>query len=393
MMKVLMFANTDWYLYNFRLPLALHLAERGAEVVMVAPDGAYSQLIEEAGIRFIPLRMDRRSLNPFSELRVVWDLYRVYRREQPDLVHHFTIKSVAYGSLAAKLAGVGAIINAVAGLGYVFTSDSRKARLLRPLVLLFLRLVFGGKQSRLIVQNPDDRALFLDKQLIAEDRVRLILGSGVNTDRFVPNTQGRGDPQPVVVLATRLLWDKGIGEYVEAARRLKESGVSARFILAGAPDVGNPGSVPQEALERWCDEGVIEPVGHVRDMTLLLQKADIVVLPSAYGEGVPRILIEAAASGLPLVTTDIPGCREIVEHRVNGLLIPPGDVEALAAAMRMLIEAPDRGRIMGYAGREKVLKSFDERAVIGQTEAVYAELVDMGAVKHPDATPGSIAGQ
>jgi glycosyltransferase involved in cell wall biosynthesis len=385
MMKILMFANTDWYLYNFRLPLAKRLAQRDVEVVMVAPAGEYAQQIEQAGFRFIPLSMNRRSLNPLSELRVVWELCRIYRRERPDLVHHFTIKSVAYGSLAAKLVGVRAIVNAVAGLGYVFANDSPRARLLRPVVQLFLRLVFRGKHTRLILQNPDDRALFLDKKLISDERVRLILGSGVNTDRFVPSPQRGKNPQAVVVLATRLLWDKGIREYVEAARQLKDSGTSARFILAGAPDVGNPAAVSQEVLKSWRDEGAIEPVGHVQDMARLLKDADIAVLPSAYGEGVPRFLIEAAASGLPLIGTDIPGCREIIQHQVNGLLIPPRDAAALAAAIRSLIEAPDSRITMGSAGRDRVLKLFDEKLVFEQTESVYRELVDLEAGAKTDS--------
>jgi glycosyltransferase involved in cell wall biosynthesis len=380
-MKVILFANTDWYLYNFRLPLALHLAARGVDVVMVAPAGEYVGKITQAGFRFIPLHMDRRSLNPVSEWKVVRDLYRIYHTERPDLVHHFTIKPVAYGSLAAKLAGIHAVTNAVAGLGYVFTNNSMQARLLRPLVLNFLRFVFRGGNTRLIVQNPDDRSLFLDRKLISTERVRLILGSGVNTQRFSPASERNLQAAATVVLATRLLWDKGIQEYVDAARLLKEAGVKARFVLAGAPDAGNPDAVPLAKLEQWRNEGVIEPVGHVHDMAALLGSADIVVLPTVYGEGVPRILIEAAASGLPLVCTDIPGCREIVEHQVNGLLIPVRDAAALAAAMRLLIEAPDRGRMMGLAGRDIVLKTFDEQVVFRQTEAVYSELVDLGQIR------------
>lgn len=371
-----MFANTDWYLYNFRLPLAKDLSGKGVEVVLVAPPGVYVEKIEAAGFRFIPVCMDRRSLNVFSAVMDIVRLSAIYKREKPDLVHHFTIKSVAFGSLAARLQGIAAIVNAVAGLGYVFSNKSIKARMLRPFVLGFLRFVLRGENTRLILQNPDDQALFLGKKIVRKDQTRLILGSGVDTDRFSPNPDRGSNESVMVVLATRLLWGKGIQEYADAARLLKSEGVKARFILAGAPDDGNPDAVSRVQLTAWSDEGVLEPVGHIEDMVALLSNADIVVLPSDYGEGVPRILIEAASCGLPLITTDIAGCREIVEDGVNGFLVPPRDAAALAAAMRRLMILPDRGRSMGAAGRSRVLKLFDERVVIDRTESVYSELID-----------------
>jgi glycosyltransferase involved in cell wall biosynthesis len=223
------------------------------------------------------------------------------------------------------------------------------------------------------VQNPDDRDLLVGAGRAARESVRLIRGSGVNTDLFRPAARAAGR-ELRVLLATRLLWDKGVGEFIAAARSLKCAGVAADFLIAGASDPGNPSAVPEEQILRWSEEGVVRALGHVEDMPGLLAAVDLVVLPS-YREGVPRILIEAAASGLPIVTTDVPGCREIVEHEVNGLRVPARDAQSLAAAMRRLIEDPDKRVRFGRTGRRKVLAEFDERNVIASTLKVYDELL------------------
>ena len=374
-MKILFFANTDWYLYNFRLPLACYLRDQGHEVVMLSPPGSYVAHLQAAGFRALTVPMQRRSLNPVRELALHSHIRRLYARERPDLVHHFTIKCVVYGSLAARLARIPARINAVTGLGHVFTSHSVKARLLRPPVRALLRLALGGSNSRLILQNSDDLATFQQTRLIGPAQIRLIRGSGVNTARF------QSAPRPVaatpckILLATRLLWEKGVGEYVAAARQLRQEGIAAEFLLAGDPDPGNPTSVPLEQLAAWRQEGSIILLGHVDDMAALWPQIDIAVLPS-YGEGMPRSLIEAAACGLPLVTTDAPGCRESVEHDTNGLLVPPRDSTALAAVIRRLCLEPKTRQRMGQASRAKALAEFDERLVFEKTLAVYRELWD-----------------
>jgi glycosyltransferase involved in cell wall biosynthesis len=373
-MRILLFANTDWYLFNFRLALAKAIRELGVEVVLVSPPGEYGLRLEREGFRWIPLKMDRRSLNPWAEAKVVSALASIYRRVQPDVVHHFTIKSVIYGTIAARLAGIPNKINAVTGLGHVFTSNSLSARLLRPLVGALFRLALHTPNARMVLQNVDDQGLFLNNRLVAPGSIRIIRGSGVNTDRFSP--QGRADRQGNglrVLMATRLLWEKGVGEYAEAARMLKPILPDMDFLLAGAPDDGNPSSVPCSTIASWQDEGVITALGHLEDMASLLQEVDIVVLPS-YREGTPRILLEAAASGLPIVATDVPGCREIVEHKLNGLLVPAKNPRALAEALRYLAGNPNEKRRMGEAGRRKVLEEFDERIVIEKTMGVYREL-------------------
>ena len=373
-MKVLLFANTDWYLYNFRLGLAKFLRDNGLEVVMMSPDGPYGSRLTAEGFRWIPLDMERRSLNPWRELRLIVQISGILRREAPALVHNFTIKCVGYGSLAARWVGVRARINAVTGLGYVFIAHDFRARLLRPIVGRLLQFAFGGRATRLVVQNQDDCNAFVDSGLVAADFVRLIKGSGVDTSRFRPKA-AKPQAGPVrVLLAARLLWDKGVGEYVEAARRLKHDGLDIEFLLAGDIDPGNPASVPAAELGSWQEARIVRPLGHVEDMAALLPEVDVMVLPS-YREGLPRSLLEAAAGGLPCVTTDAPGCREIVEDGVNGYLVPVRDARALAEAIRRLHADPQLRRSMGQAGREKVLREFDEKIVFEKTLAVYRELL------------------
>lgn len=372
--KIVLFANTDWYLYNFRRSLALALRDAGYELLLISPPGEYGPKLRDLGLRWEPLPMDRRSLNPVRELALLWHLVKLFRREHPALVHGFTIKCAVYGSLAARLAGVPARVNAVAGMGYVFTSHDLKARLLRPLVRTLLHIALDGRNARLILQNPDDVTLFRQARLVDEHHVRLIMGSGVDCARFQQGSGPIAGAPLRVLLAARLLWDKGLAEYIEAARRLRAEGRHLRFLLAGTPDPGNPAAVPEETVRGWVDEGLIEWLGHVDDMPKLLASVDIVVLPS-YREGLPKTLIEAAACALPLVTTDAPGCREVVTDGVDGLLVPIRDAQALADAIARLHDDPALAVRLGQAAHEKALKEFDERIVITKTLAVYQEVL------------------
>ena len=368
-------ANTDWYLFNFRLPLARALKAQGHEVLLISPHGDYGARLSEAGFRWVPFAMDRRSVNPFREILVITRLALLYRRERPEVVHHFTVKCVVYGALAAAFARIPSRINALAGLGYVFSNNSIKAHLLRPLVRSLLRWSLNNFRSRLILQNPDDVKAFKLAAIVDESRVHLIKSSGVDTHRFQPTFDTNVLGQPTrVLLAARLLWDKGIAEYVQAARRLRGAGLAIRFLLAGAPDHGNPASLRQDELDAWATEGVIEVLGHVDNMPALLANTDIMVLPSYYGEGVPRSLIEAAACGLPIVTTDSHGCREVVTDGVNGFLIPVRNSEALAEAIQRLHENPEMRSELGAGSRQLALADFDERIIIEKTLAVYDEL-------------------
>ena len=372
-MKIVLFANTEWYLWNFRRSLALALRDAGHDVLLISPNGPYGEKLRESGLRWQPLPMDRRSLNPLREARLLLHLVHLFRKECPALVHGFTIKCAVYGSLAARLARVPARVNAVAGMGYVFISDSLKARMLRPLVRTLLKLALGGRNSRLILQNPDDVALFARAGLVDPAQVRLIPGSGVDCSRFHPHPYREPGNRMRVLLPARLLWDKGLAEYVHAARLLHAEGLPIDFLLAGDPDPGNPAAVPEAEVLEWVGQGLVQWQGHVDDMPALLRSADIVALPS-YREGLPKGLIEAAASGCALVTTDVPGCREVVTHEVDGLLVEVRDGDALARAIARLEADPALRAHLAEAGRRKALERFDERIVIEKTLAVYKEV-------------------
>ena len=374
-MKVIFFANTDWYLYNFRLPLAKFLHNQGWEIIFISPSGTYGDRLRSTGFRWEPLPMERRSLNPLRELMVLYRLQRIYACERPDLVHHFTIKSVVYGSLVARLTGIVANISSVDGLGYVFTSQEWKARALRPVVRGLLRLTLSGPSTRVILQNPNDVECFEQNCLIAPDLVRLIRSVGIDSDLFYPQERADSNRPLRFLLAARLLWAKGIGEFVEAARRLRARGLTVECWLAGAPDPGNPDTIDEAQLAAWRSEGVVTLLGQVEDMPALLAQVDVMVLPSAYGEGVPRSLLEAAACGLPLITTDVPGCREVVRDGENGFLIPPRDPAALSDAIARMARDAALRRRMGVASRQLAVAEFAQEAVFEQTLAVYRELL------------------
>lgn len=378
MAKVVLFANTDWYLYNFRRSLALALHNAGHDLLLLSPPGPYGARLVDLGLDWRPVPMARRSLNPLRELALLWHLVRLFRRERPALVHGFTIKCAIYGSLAARVAGVPGRVNAVAGMGYVFTSNEPKARGLRPLVRALMKLALGGEGARLVLQNPDDVALFRDAALVDPARIRLVRGSGVACARFAEVLPRAGGNPMRVLLPARLLWDKGVAEFVAAARRLHREGRDITFLLAGTPDPGNPAAVPRDTVLGWVDEGVVQWLGHVDDMPALLASVDMVVLPS-YREGLPRGLVEAAACGLPLVTTDVPGCREVVTDGLDGLLVPARDAGALAAAIARLHDDRPFARQLGQAARRKALACFDESIVIASTLAVYDEVLDVAS--------------
>ena len=371
-MKIILFANTEWYLWNFRRSLAVALRDAGHDVLLVSPDGPYGERLRSLGLRWQPLPMNRRSLNPLRESTLLLHLFRLFRREQPDVVHGFTIKCAVYGSLAARLAGVPARVNAVAGMGHVFISQSPKARMLRPMVRSLMKLALGGGNVRLILQNPDDVELFDRAGLVDAAQVRLIPGSGVDCSRFRPAAERHTGPRLRVLLPARLLWDKGLAEYVHAARRLHAEGRAIDILLAGAPDPGNPVAVPETEVRAWVGEGVLQWLGHVDDMPGLLASVDVVALPS-YREGLPKGLIEAAASGCALVATDVPGCREVVAHEIDGLLVPVRDGDALAEAIARLQDDPSLRERLAEAGRSKAVSRFDERIVVRDTMAVYRE--------------------
>lgn len=371
--KLLFVVNDAGFFLSHRLPLACAAKAAGYEVYVATPDGANVDKIRnyQFGLYLIP--MSRKGIVPMAELRSIFALYQLYRQTVPDIVHHITIKPVLYGGLMARLAGVRSMVSAITGLGFVFVNQGFKTQLLRLSVRMAYRFALAHWNSRVIFQNPDDRALFIERNFVKENRAVLIQGSGVDMSRFAPTPESEGTP--LVVLVARMIWDKGVAEFVEAARRLGALGVKARFALVGDSDQGNFAAVPISQLIAWRDEGVVEWWGHQGDMPKVLAQAHVVCLPSFYGEGVPKSLIEAAASGRPIVTTNMPGCREIVQNEENGLLVRPRDVDSLVTALRRLIEDGDLRKRFGTRGREIAMAGFSIEQVVAETLAVYKELL------------------
>ena len=370
---ILYVVNIPRFFVSHRLALALAARAQGFKVHLATStqDKQSLQKISDNQLKVHPIPLSQHGINPFTELRTVLALRKLYRQLQPDLLHHVSIKPVLYGGIAARLSGQKAIIHAMSGLGYVFVSDEVKAALLRTITRPLFRAASAGSRTRMIFQNPDDLERFVDRGLVAREKAVLIRGSGVDEQIFSPCDEPP-DGLPVVLFAGRLLWKKGVGEFVEVARRLRGK---ARFRVVGYEEVSNPLNVSALQLQAWADEGLIEWCGKRDDMPQVYAQSNIVCLPSTYGEGIPKALIEAAACGRACVTNDVPGCREIVRHDENGLLAPPADLDALTTAVERLIENPTLRHQMGVIGREAVLKGFTLRQVADETIALYRQLL------------------
>lgn len=371
MTRLLLSSNTDWYLYNFRLSLAKYLRECGIEVILVSPLGEYVNKLHEHGFRWIRWDLGRQSVAPWRELASLRQVYTIYQQERPDIVHHHTVKPVLYGTLAARMAGVPAVINSITGRGYIFLGDGIKAQLLRRVIKPVYRLALNFPGSGVTFENESDRQYFLDNRLVSAEHTWLIEGVGVDPERFNPKPEPDG--APVILMAARMLWDKGVGVLVEAAHLLKAQ-LPVRVALVGEPDPGNPATVTRETLKKWNAEGIVEWWGWQPEMPEIYNRSHIVTLPTMYGEGVPTTLLEAAACGRPLVATDIPGCRQVVIEGQNGFLVPTNDPHALADALKRLASDPIlRGR-MGEASRQLVLKKFTQAQVNARTLQVYQQV-------------------
>lgn len=369
--RILFVANVAWFFVSHRLPLALAARRAGYDVhVAASPDGADD--VTSEGLPFHPLPITRGATGPWNEIALFRSLSRLYRSLTPDLVHHVTLKPVLYGSLAARRTGVPWVVNAVSGMGTLALATGARARLRRGMVQPLLRLGSDHANVRVIFQNAEDRAEYLAAGIVRNDRAVLIPGSGVDLDLFRPSPVPAGDP--VVLLPARVIRDKGIGEFVDAARLLRTRGIGARFALAGGLDPHNASGIAAGTVQRWVDEGVVEWWEHRADMAGALAEASIVCLPS-YREGMPKALLEAAASGRAIVTTDTPGCRDCVEPGVSGLLVPPRDPVALANALQELLADPVRRDAMGAAGRQLAERRFGLQLVIDRHLALYRSLL------------------
>ena len=371
--RILYVVNDAAFFLSHRLPIAAAARAAGFDVHVATPEGEAARGIPRLGFAFHALDMTRSGMHPMAEARTILGLIRLYRSLAPDLVHHVALKAVLYGGIAARLTEVPAAVSVLTGLGHTFVANGWRARVLRRLVSGTFRFALGHPNEVVIFQNPDDQRAMLEMGAISSEGAVLIRGSGVDMREFSPTPEP--DEPVLTVLASRMLWSKGIGEFVEAARRLRRAGVRARFALVGDIDPDNPAAVPAAQLAEWNDTGVVEWWGRRDDMPTVFAQCHVMCLPSYYGEGVPKALIEAAACARPIVTTDAPGCREVVRDGDNGLLVPIRDVEALAAALRRLIESRELRTRMGHRSREIAVAEFSVEHVVRATLAVYERLL------------------
>ncbi len=365
--KILYFVSEDWYFCSHRLPIARAARDAGAEIVVVTRVRDHGIQIEKEGFRLIPLALSRSGRNPFNDILTIISLIKIYRCERPSIAHHVALKPTLYGSIAAWVSRIPAVVNAFAGMGFMFISTGLFARLLRPFIRTLYSVLLNRSGSHVIVQNPDDRALFVDIIGVDPQRITTIRGSGVDTNRYKPQPEVPGIP--VAVCISRMLWDKGVGELVQAARILAEKHVPLRIRLVGPGD-DNPAAIPQTTLEAWASEGIVDVAGASDDIPGEYGRAHIAVLPS-YREGLPKSLLEAAAAGLPIIATDVPGCREICLHEDTGLLVPARSVEPLADALARLAKDASLRETYGNNARRLSETEFAEGVIVAQTKALY----------------------
>lgn len=365
---MLYLVTEDWYFCSHRLHLAEAAAAAGYEVHVATRVVAHGQRMREAGIEVHPLDFNRGDRRVWRELPVLARIAALYRRLAPALVHQVAMKPVLYGSLAAYAAPSVRVVNALAGLGYLFTTEQARRSLAAKLVRQAMGPLLGRRGRAVIVQNSDDRAM-LEALGIRPTCIHLIRGAGVDVSHFRPSAEPAG--VPVVAMVARLLKDKGVRELATAARLLRERGVKARIVLAGGTDPANPASIGEGEVRGWVDQGLVEWWGHVDDVRELWRQAHIAVLPS-YREGLPKALLEAAASGRPLVATDVTGCREIAVAGQSALMVPAQDAHALADALATLIADAGLRTRLGAGARRLVEAEFSEARVVNETLALYA---------------------
>jgi glycosyltransferase involved in cell wall biosynthesis len=369
--KLFLVVNVDWFFVSHRLPIALEALKRGYDVTIFSIDTGRAEEIRAHELRFIPLPTSRAGMNILQEIKVIMLLFRYYRNEKPDIVHHVAVKPVTYGSLVAKILGVPKVVNALSGLGFLFI-NADKNRLVHSIVNRVFKFGFKNKNLTFILQNHDDFAMIKDIGVLEDHQIKMIKGSGVDLTSF-HFTEEKPAETLRVILPARMLYDKGVVEFVEAARILKPKyQETVDFVLVGNVDMGNNAGIKEEQLLAWHKEGAVSWLDYQKDIIPTLIEAHIVVLPS-YREGLPKSLIEACAIGRAIVTTDVPGCREVVIEGENGFLVENKNVPALAAAIeKLILDKPLRLR-MGLASRKKAEEEFSLKSVIDKTFAIYEQ--------------------
>ena len=370
--KLLFLVNVDWFFLSHRLPIAINALNQGYEVHIATGITDKLEVLRSHGLIVHPLVIGRSSTGLASEVRTFCGILQVFKKVRPHIVHLVTIKPVILGGIAARLTGVPAVVAAISGLGFVFLANGSKAAVVRFLVDGLYRLALGKRNLKVICQNPDDRETIIQAAGLSSNKMVMIQGSGVDLSLYPTKPLPQGIP--VVIMAARLLRDKGVQEFIEAALLLDKRDVAVRFWLVGDPDPGNPSTITLDELSAWESEGCVELLGYRNDIPNLFSQANVVVLPSYYGEGLPKVLVEAAACGRAVVTTDHPGCRDAIEPDKSGLLVPVKDPVALADAIQHLIGDPELCQSMGQAGRALAEREFSIEKIVDAHLEIYKEL-------------------
>jgi glycosyltransferase involved in cell wall biosynthesis len=362
-------SNTSWYLYNFRMGLITALQADGYRVVLIAPKDDYSDRLESLGCEHYDIEIDNKGTNPIDDMRLMYSFFRLYKEIKPDMLLIYTIKPNIYGGIVSKFLNI-PTLNVIAGLGTVFLNDNLSSKIARWLYKTSFH------KNRVLFENEDDCNEFLDKKLVKKEQIKLIPGSGINTEKFQPKEGIVEDSSMVFLLIARLIRDKGIVEYVEAIESIRAKYPAVKFKLLGSYYEGNPSAISEDEVSRWVDEGTIEYLGYTDAVLEEIQKADCIVLPS-YREGLSRVLLEGASMSKPIITTDVTGCRDVVDDGLNGYLVPIKDSASLAIAIEKMIALSDSERIeMGKRGRTKVINEFDEKIVIEHYMGVISSIFD-----------------
>ena len=371
--KIIYLVTEDWYFCSHRLSLAVAAKNTGFEVIVVTRVKNHRDEIERNGIKIINIDFHRRSKNIFKMFMTIRQIINIYIQERPLLVHHISLKPVVLGTVASLITRVPFVVNALTGLGSVFVSESLIVKTIKIILVEPILNILFSNNTWIILQNIDDKKRLKLLGVISESRSVLIRGSGVNTSQYINTPEKDGDP--IVVFASRMIKHKGVAEFVAAAESLKKEKVNAKFVLVGDTDPGNPSSYTKDTLFKLQEEGIVEWWGYRKDMSDIFKNAHIICLPSLYGEGLPKVLLEAAASGRPIIASDIPGCREIVRDGENGILVPAKNTEALAKAIRDLINDKSMRQKMGDRGREIVENEFSTEIINSQTLELYQKII------------------
>ncbi len=370
-MKILYFANTDWFLYNYSLSLFKFMQAKGHEICLFSPNGPYSEFLIKENFTWQEFPLSRKGMNPFTELRSIRQFQKVLSNNPPDILHNFTLKSVLYGSLAARKFKHIKTVNTITGMGFLFINNDIRTSIIRAFLIPFLR--YALKETMVFFLNTTDRDYFLKRQIIKPEQARIINGAGVDVSLYSPEKPVQKEKKPTIIFPARLLKDKGIYEFVEAARITKKQHSECIFALVGSIDNGNPSSISEDELNAWLREGTVEWWGWQDEMVKVYQQTSIVCLPS-YREGLATSLLEAAACAIPIITTDVPGCRELVKNNVTGFIVPTHDAQELARCIIYMVEHPSQSIEMGSRARDFIIEKYSQDTVNTDIYQTYMEL-------------------